>query len=423
MILEVTFNNYRLFQGDSSLSFLADGRTKTLMSNSIEIDKRNVLKSVAIYGPNNSGKTNLLELFKVIKSVLLGITDFTCNDPVFNENPLTSCSITYNNLDGMGWMKYEFTYDANKKHFLKEKLTGITYYESGSPLYKTILGKDIEKKEFVVFGVDNHEVLSIVSAKNPILYALALDENRFSNLKKWQISLQKLANSLEIVQLYNIPLDKTMEALKGYDEKEKAFITSFVKNADLSIQDFEYKKENPFIDETKISEDVLKKNEHFIDSLHLATTYKKTSVPSIVYDSSGTKKIEALAAYVYEAIMEGKTLIVDELDNGLHFRLTRAIVSAFNNMINQHGQIVFTAHDLLLIGCKMLLRKDQIYFIERDDNGATLSCLKNMVVKDGGPREGSNLIKRYNEGEFGILPSPNFIQTLILANKDKGFKE
>ncbi len=123
--------------------------------------------------------------------------------------------------------------------------------------------------------------------------------------------------------------------------------------------------------------------------------------------------MEALAAYIYNAIKEGKTLVVDELDNGLHFRLTRAIVGAFNNLANTKGQMIFTAHDLMLIDYKMLLRKDQIYFLERNGNEASVFCLKDATVSEGGPREGSDLIKRYNSGEFGTLPDPNFIKELL----------
>ena len=131
------------------------------------------------------------------------------------------------------------------------------------------------------------------------------------------------------------------------------------------------------------------------------------------FDSSGTKKIEAIAAYIYETIKEVKTLVVDELDNGLHYKLTRAIVSVFNNLLNKKGQLVFTAHDLLLIDCNYLMRKDQIYFIQRNKNHASLFCLKEATVSSGGPREGADLVKRYNHGDFVEVPSPNFIEQII----------
>ena len=162
-----------------------------------------------------------------------------------------------------------------------------------------------------------------------------------------------------------------------------------------------------------IDEKALEGFKELVDTFHLKTRYGNVDVPSLFFDSSGTKKIEAIAAYIYEAIKEGKVLVVDELDNGLHYKLTRAIVSIFNNLLNKKGQLVFTAHDLLLIDCNYLMRKDQIYFIQRDKKNASLFCLREATVSSGGPREGADLVKRYNHGDFVEVPSPNFIEQII----------
>ena len=59
------------------------------------------------------------------------------------------------------------------------------------------------------------------------------------------------------------------------------------------------------------------------------------------------------------------------------------------------------------------MRKDQIYFVNRDDEKASLSCLKNQTVESGGPRETGDIIKHYNRGEFGKIPNPNFIDLMV----------
>lgn len=51
----------------------------------------------------------------------------------------------------------------------------------------------------------------------------------------------------------------------------------------------------------------------------------------MIFDSTGTKKIAAMASYVIEALEQGRILVVDELDSSIHFKLTRAIVAMFNN--------------------------------------------------------------------------------------------
>jgi len=412
MISEILFNNYRLFKGENELSFIADGRTKKLLSNSIALDDKNILKAVAIYGPNNSGKSHIFHLMELLKCILLGIGSCEFNREIFADEPLSTFAITYNNNDKKGWIRYEFAFDSQTKRFVKERLVAITYYSAGTPFEKTVFEKDDENKVFKVLGEDRSEILSFIPSKLPILYSIELNNGKLAPLSEWLLSLQALGNSIELLRMYDIPINKTIAALKSGDAKRKKFITAFVKDADLSIDDFGYQKDVHLIQNGEtIDESVLANYE--LDALHLTTTYGNKEVPSLFVDSSGTKKMEALASYVYEAITEGKILVVDELDNGLHFRLTRAIVSTFNNLANEKGQLLFTAHDLMLIDCRMLLRKDQIYFLERSDGTTALYCLKNATAATGGPREGTDILKRYNKGHYGKLPSPNFIDDLL----------
>lgn len=419
MILEIKVDNYRLFKGESMLSFLADARTKKLLSNSVFLDNRNVLKTLAVYGSNNSGKTNLFKLFTIIKQILLGKENLEINRDLFCDQPLTNISIIYNNNDGNGWLKYEVSYDSTVKKYAYEKLSAITFYVGGNSISKTIFEKDNKNHVFSINEESFVDALDYISSDKTVLHSVNMDSGKFFALVEWKKSLEKLAESIEVVKMFNIPISKTIEALKSADEKKKKFINSFVKDADVSISNFDYSSDVHFIkDGQEIDEKALSGLEKELDILHLSTTYGKNSVPSLLFDSTGTKKMEAFASYLYDAIVNGKTLIVDELDNGLHFRLTRAIIACFNNSINKRGQLFFTAHDLMLINCKMLLRKDQIYFIERDIDGAHLKCLKDLTVADGGPREGSDLLKKYNAGELTSLPKPSFISDLISLQEE-----
>jgi AAA15 family ATPase/GTPase len=418
MISEIKFGNFRVFKGESCISFVPDGRTKLMMSNSIALDNRNILKAIAIYGSNNSGKTNIVKIFSIIKKVLHGEDDFVCNREIFGDSPVSSFSITFNNCDEKGWYKYEFSFNSETGRFIKEKLSSISYYEKGKPLEKVVFEKDNETKVFTVEGTDFSDTLDYIPSKRSILYSVETSSGRFLALNKYLESFDTLYKSIEIVKMYNIPIKKTIQDLKGDDLKRKKFIASFVRDADISINDFKYEENLTFGNEgTKVEEKALNEVAQNQDVFHLSTTYKNTSVPSLFFDSSGTKKMEAFASYMYDALVEGKTLIVDELDNGLHFRLTRAIVSAFNNMINKRGQILFTAHDLMLIDCKMLLRKEQIYFTSRNPETSTLLCLRDLTVAEGGPREGSDLLKRYNSGDLTPLPTPSFVKELISLNQ------
>ena len=413
MILEVGFNNYKMFKNESIISFKADKRTKYLLTNTVEQNNVATLKALAIYGPNNSGKTKLITLFRIIKNVLKGNENFDCNNKLFGDEAETSIYIIYNNLDNNGWIKYECTYDSEKKIFVKEKLSTITYYSNGSPFENTIFEKSIFDKRLIVNGEDDSKYLSILPNNKPFLYTINIEEGTFSVLKEWKDSLAKCSDDIEILTMIDVPIQKTIDALKSDDEKKHKFINAFLKAADLSVKGFEYGNDIKIETNGKIEEKVLHEYSEVVDTFKLVTTYGNNKVPSLFYDSTGTKKIEAIASYIYEAISEGKILIVDELDNGLHFTLTRAIISAFNNMVNKKGQLIFTAHDLLLIDCKNLMRKDQIYFVSRKEESSYIMSLKLVTANGDGFREGDSLLKRYNHGDFGPIPLPNFIKEII----------
>lgn len=414
MILEIKFNNYKMFKNENVLSFLADTRIKQLGSNYFNILNRNVLKSVSLYGQNNIGKSNLINLFSLIKNLMLGVENLSFNREIFGDTQETNISITYKTDVDQNRMQYSFIYDSFRKEIIKEELNEIIFYETGNSTIRNIYNRDNAEEKLLILGTEHLDLLKILPSKKPFLYCVSLDNDTFSSLKTYLNSFVKFAESLEIIRLFNIPIDNTINVLKGSDEKKKKFVLEFVKHADLSIEDFFYNDKTNFKgkDDEPITEKVLKQID-VIDQLKLFTKYGNKAVPSIFFDSTGTKKIEAIASYIYEAIVNGKTLIVDELDCGLHFKLSRAILSIFNSFANERGQLLFTAHDVELIASKLMMRKDQIYFsFRKDDLTSELFCLKDAPVKDGGPRSADDLLKHYNRGEFGYVPRPNFIKFL-----------
>ena len=146
--------------------------------------------------------------------------------------------------------------------------------------------------------------------------------------------------------------------------------------------------------------------------LHLVSVYNGVPVPSIIYDSTGTKKMAALASYIIGALKKSRILIVDELDNSLHFRLTRAIINLFNNELNENAQLIVTAHDVSLLDCHSLFRKEQIWFTHKDQDRAYLYSLAEFTASESKTRSTSDLVAKYRAGVFGALPEPDLFETL-----------
>lgn len=419
MISSISISNYRVFDQEVTLDLVGDMKTRLLSNNIIKDGNMNILKSAGIYGINNCGKTSFIAGVRTIKQVLCGNQNFD-NDPnLFSNNPISSFSISFKNRGSLSWFTYSFSYDSSKNVFGQEKLISFSKDSSNHFCKKTIFERDFINNHFSLFGKEAKATITLVSASLPLMYALS-DSNEQVN--KFRNELIAASNSIVVVSMFNIPLSKTVGVLKNGSETEKNEILTFIKSADLSLTNVEFNPEAKvsFLD-TKggdISEDVLKESPNIGDLSKLCSTYHDKKVPSLVFDSSGTKKIEALSSYVVEALKEGKTLFIDELDSGLHFKLTRAIVSLFNNSGNDKGQMVFTTHDIMLLDTRRLMRKEQIWFIDRDKNGHVIFYPLSKFTADMGTRDTSDLLKEYGRGDFGALPDPHFADTLISLIKE-----
>ena len=154
-------------------------------------------------------------------------------------------------------------------------------------------------------------------------------------------------------------------------------------------------------------------NDKLIEVLKLTSIHKGKALPSIMFDSLGTKKIVSLAGYLVECLNKGGSLFVDELDSGLHFKMSRAIVSLFNSSLNNCAQLVFTTHDASLLDIKTLFRKEQIWFTDKDEKQIYLYSLSNFTAQNSGIRLESNLYEHYSKGLLGALPDPSLIDILI----------
>ena len=162
----------------------------------------------------------------------------------------------------------------------------------------------------------------------------------------------------------------------------------------------------------KPDEEVLNMREKLMEQIRLVSTYKGVKVPSLIFDSTGTKKIAALASYIIEGLEKGRILIVDELDSSIHFKITRAIVAMFTNELNTNAQMIFTVHDINLMDCKRMFRKEQIWFVHKDQEGVYVYSLADFTAQQG-VRDTTDIMEKYRKGALGALPDPELINSLL----------
>ena len=93
-------------------------------------------------------------------------------------------------------------------------------------------------------------------------------------------------------------------------------------------------------------------------------------------------------------------------------RLTRAIMAMFNNELNKGAQLIATVHDVSLLDCQTLFRKEQIWFTHKDKDGVYLYSLSEFTAEKDGIRDTTDLISKYRKGVFGALPEPDLFKSL-----------
>ncbi len=421
MLLSLKVNNCLIYNSEVEFSLRANMHYKRFPNNVAKVGKINALKTAVLIGPNNSGKTNFVRIIATIKEIMLG-KGAVLNGNLFSNNPIVEASISF--LEGGAENLFEIKYDASKKEYVYERFAQIERDDYKNVKTTDLLIRDSLNKKY--YSEDEGLAAAMkVAARNNILIYL-VDTEEFSSLKKIKELMTAFASKIDVVDMNNIPIKKTIDMLKASDEVHKK-IANFVLNADLYLDDYKYLSDDEIkivlktqnVGDAKPQENALSADASLTEMLHLASVYKGVMVPSMLFDSTGTKKMAALASYVIEALENGRILVIDELDNSLHFRLTRAIIALFNNELNRNAQLIATVHDVSLLDCQTLFRKEQIWFTHKDRENAYLYSLAEFTAEKTGVRETSDLIEKYRKGIFGALPEPELFQSLLeVKNRD-----
>lgn len=137
-------------------------------------------------------------------------------------------------------------------------------------------------------------------------------------------------------------------------------------------------------------------------------------------ESLGTQKLFDLSGTLIDALHNGRVLVIDELDAQLHPILVRHLVELFNNPKTnpKNAQLIFNAQSPDLLGYKVYskakekkiarLRRDQIYFVEKDNQEASKIFSLIEFKKDSGlrTRNDASYDKDYLSGVYGGIPFP-----------------
>lgn len=288
MIIEIRAKNCYAFEEAISFSMKADMRNKKFSSNVHRENNFNVLKVAGIYGPNNAGKTCLVKCIRAIRDMLLNKKSGVMTN-LFTDNSVCELGITF--LHEGSKYAYDFRYDTEKEEYVYERFVQILKDQYANEKEEVWLLKDTENKEFQC-GDDGLGMMMSALASNSLLIYL-IDTSKFEKMDQMKKIVMSFANRIDIINMNNIPMQKTIDLLKNHNEIQSK-VVDFIKNADLYLEDYSYQEiagikinKNS---EGKPEEQVLDIPDNIMDQIRLVSVYKNVPVPSMLFDSTGTKK-------------------------------------------------------------------------------------------------------------------------------------
>jgi hypothetical protein len=371
----------------------------------------NLLKSSVIYGNNASGKSNLLEAMGFMKQTVLNsfrdalmennekkfpLEKFALNTKTEKETSFFEISFIQKDIK----YRYGFEIDFDKVvaewlyhttskevYLFKRDLQKIEINKSA---FKEGLGKEEDVKENVLF-------LSLLAT---------LGKETSSDIIDWF----KKFNIVTAIHDFGYNF-YTIDKLKN-DKQFFNWVLHFVKYLEISnlstieedISSLKTQRDSEKEDKNK-NKTQPKRNR--IVSYHRKYDENNVLVDTVSFDfdkqeSEGTKKLLYLLGPWYDTLQNGKVLIIDELESRLHRSLTLKLIDFFHRFNKKSAQLVCVVHDTSLLN-KEIFRRDQIWFIEKNQFGAS-ELFSLADFKTDKVRNKSAFDKNYLEGKYGAIP-------------------
>lgn len=401
---------------------------------------------ISIYGENGSGKTNIVELFKLLQQLTMSrATDIAINKipkefwkiqeemsdqlpteirqifqlsfnlkeyRMLDEEEPTEIEYGFkiNDNDGFYYIKYDDEIIEEKLYYMAGKQRAYLFQinKENNKIIKN-LNKNIfinEKyNEELIDGIDKYwgkyTFLSLLSFETIEKNKDYIDNNISKNImevidKIWSMTVHVDKGALKIIPDGFVKVRKLNNIQKGIVKKDKLpeikkyenVLNIFFTQAYADIKEVKYK-----INEKE-------------DKIHYELYFYKMiggqvkSIPSKL-ESDGTRRILNQFDTIIGSLL-GETVIIDEIDNGIHDVLMKNIIMSIKDEIT--GQLIITTHNTLLLET---LPKEYIYILSTDYNGnKTINSIKEYGIKI---QKNNNARDLYFKGVFGGIPTTDYI--------------
>ena len=424
MFLELEVSNHRSIFEPVEFSMIAIDEDRSA-ARKFERFSKQVLPVAGIYGPNASGKTNVLDaiawLSTAVRTSLKGWDDEIPRDPhCFAVDPDQPTTFEMSLMADA--VRYEYRLEVNDQRVVNEWLHSFPLGQRRRLFERE--GDSIHfRRGFEGIG-GIQELLTpttlALSAATRLRSTEAYVVGRFIGSMRLLGAHLSMRRSTPLYWRYPVA-DSSLRLfrdeygharLPGGDwESDGPRLMELLQLADPGIDSVEFHRSDDE-DRRRLIEE--------IGFVHRATenqVVSKPEAPSVEervsdsdravlafeQESAGTQTWFRLIGPVLAALEDGRTVLYDEIDGSLHPRLSAQLVKMFQDpRTNPHGaQLIFTTHDVSLLNS---LNRDEIWLVDKRRDGSTELF---ALAEFGGDRvrKSRNLERAYLRGRFGAVPN------------------
>ena len=390
MIAEFKIRNFYSLRDEQTLSFIPTNDDDIYTEE--VADGVSLLKIGCIYGSNASGKTNILKALDFF-------TQFMINDDLNKGDEIGVVPFLLDDVSRQERTQFEMTFYLNReKYRLNLVLDDKVIYEETLQVYSSVQPTLLYKRTYnaekdatdIVFGgkvglvkKSREAIEGNTFNKRTVIAAFGK-----SNVEKSRLNLVYDFFSQRIA-----PIMYPQSSLMGFtkrritkdrDGKLKKFILHFLKASDFNISDIAIHEEEVSITPEmelmikntsgmpeKAKEEILKKGTLRSDEMffvHHTSNGDKELGEEL--ESRGTKRYMGLATILYDLLVHGVILPIDEIETSIHYELLSYFIKVFLVNSKRGGQLIVSTHDVNLLD-EDYIRRDVIWFTDKNDCGET----------------------------------------------------
>ena len=425
MLLEFKTRNYKSFVDESCFSMTPAPKQKgldySILTEKIGSKVYKGLSAAVIYGPNASGKTNVIGAMETMKAIVQRGT-IRNSDSFYSPNTASSSLELIPNCDGKAApteLAIKFIVGSLLVEYSLE-------FELGSFMDKEFPRRIVEEKLFI-----NEKPIFIRGEKLTVDLASVIKPYVNKSIKRKTPKMLEIAeSSLNPTELFlnngfkAIFAGELVEMILNWFDNN--FIVIYRSDAVKTIRKFVDPQKNTVYIEKTLTEAAREfgvrsntlgyKATSEGDDVVLCSIFpdKKMVIPAEVFESYGTIRFINEFPLVIKALLNGGTLVMDEFDASIHPMALMNIINIFHNddINKKHAQLIFNTHNPIFLDAA-LFRRDEIKFVERNEktNCSILYSLSDFRTADG-VRKGEDYMNNYFVSRYGAIKDVDFSDIL-----------